>query len=113
MTSTFTQTLQDFRTEMNIKYPPVAVAIIIVQEMVKGIVRGRYEGRDSGRYVGRDRGSGIFDRGRVRGYIPKLRPKLITLVNGKRIIYTMHILSLVMIYTTTLKTTSKKISIKK
>ena len=56
MNCTFTQALKYFKTEVNIKYPPGAVAIIRVQEMGKWRVRGIYGGRDSGIYGGRDRG---------------------------------------------------------
>ena len=76
---------------MNIKYPPVVVAIKRVQEMGKGRRRGRYGGRYSGRYGGRGRGSGRFCRGTGRVYSPKLGSKVITLMNGKKIDYHAYI----------------------
>ena len=85
MTYNFAQELQAFKTEVNIKYPPGAVATRRVHEMGKGIDKGRYGGRDPGRYGGRDRESGIFGRGRGRGYSPKLGYKVITLMNGNKI----------------------------
>ena len=94
MTYTFVQALQEFKTEVNIKYPPGEIQTRRVQELTKGR-GGRRRGRYSGRYAGR----GIFGRGGgVRGYgggsysIPGSsysRPgsKVITLKNGKKIDY--------------------------
>ena len=91
MTYTFDQALQAFKTEVDIKYPPRAVTIRIVQEL--GKLRGRviYVVRDSRRYGGRFRGSGIFGGGRGQGYIPKLVSKVITLMNGKKVYYHAYI----------------------
>ena len=76
---------------MDIKYPPRAVTIRIVQEL--GKLRGRviYVVRDSRRYGGRFRGSGIFGGGRGQGYIPKLVSKVITFMNGKKVYYHAYI----------------------
>ena len=57
MTYTFTQALNAFKTEVNIKYPPRAIQTTKVQELTKG--RGQ-RGRDYGRYTERER----FGRGR-------------------------------------------------
>ena len=87
ITYTFAQAVQTFKTDVNIKYPPVEVPTRIEQEMVKGRGRGKYGGMYSGRYSGRGRGSGIFGHYRGLGYIPKLGSKFIALVNGKKIDY--------------------------
>ena len=71
-TYTFSQSPQAFKTEVNIKYPPGAVATRRVQEMGKSRGRVRYKGRDSVRYGGIFRGQGIFGRGRGCVYSPKL-----------------------------------------
>ena len=87
MTNIFDQALQDFNTEVNIKYPPGAVTIKRLQEMGKERGRVRYGGRDSGIYGGRGRVSGRFGRDRGCGYSPKAGSKVSTLMNGKKIDY--------------------------
>ena len=87
MTYTFAQALQAFKTEVNVKHPPIEIQTRIVQELTKG--RGGHErGIDSGSYTGR----GGFGRGRGgRGYSGSSYSgpgsKVITLKNGKKIEY--------------------------
>ena len=50
MTYTFAQLLYVFKTDMIIKYPPVAIQIRKVQELTK--VRGGHERGNSERYAG-------------------------------------------------------------
>ena len=87
MTYNFTQALKYFKTGVNIKYSPGAVAIRRLQEMGKCRGRGGYGGRDSKRYGGRGIGSGIFGWNRGRGYSPKLGSKVITIMNRKNMDY--------------------------
>ena len=87
MTYIFSQSMQAFKTEVKIKHLPGAVVTRIVQEMEKGIGRGRYGRGDSGIYGGRGRESVRFGHSRGRQYIPKLGSKVITLINWKKIDY--------------------------
>ena len=87
MTYTFTQSLQAFKTEVNIKHPLGAIHTRRVQGITKGR-GGRGTGRDSGRYAGRGRfGRGRGGRGYGGGSYSRTGSKVITLKNGKKIDY--------------------------
>ena len=87
MTYTFVQALQEFKTEVNIKYPPGEIQTRRVQELAKvrgGRGRGRDSGINSGRgRFGRDRGG----RGYGGGSYSRPGSKVITMENGKKIDY--------------------------